>query len=272
MKSVFQEKTLDDLTKSNKAWPDVGFDKYMVTSGVKHRMRGLKRRVGQLLRPLEENHRRIKLLLETRLDCLPLEEVKDLSEMYFTVKYIGPAMEAFIDSKCVSSRFHNKNCGTQKRLKIKPDRPDLTVIVGKTEIAFGEITSPAKEKNTSKNNWDFYRTVRYGKVFLDADHKMAPLFQIIYTKGTYMRLREAKRGMFVLEKVGPSTVPATVEMIATFMTNIQTLLIAQADLEKIASRPLNQLKRSWGYKDLDKNKRLLVQGSKGRKSMNSFGT
>lgn len=100
-------------------------------------------------------------------------------------------------------------------------------MAGKTEIAFGEITGPARENNTWKNNWDFYRTVRYGKAFLDVGHKMAPLFQIVYTKGTYMRLKEAKRGMFVLEEVGPFTIPATVEMITTFMTNIQTLMIAQ---------------------------------------------
>ncbi|KAF9276958.1 hypothetical protein BGZ74_003481 [Mortierella antarctica] len=267
MKSVFQEKILDDLTKSDEEWPDVGFDESLVTSAVRHCMRGQKGRVGQLLRPLEENHRRIKLLLETRLEYLSLEEVKDLSEMDFTVKHVGPVMEAFFDSKCISSRFPNKDCETQKRLKIKPDRPDLTVMVGKTEIAFGEITGPARENNTWKNNWDFYRTVRYGKAFLDAGHKMAPLFQIVYTKGTYMRLKEAKRGMFVLEEVGPFTIPATVEMITTFMTNIQTLMIAQADIEKIANGPLDQLKRSWGYKDLDKNKRLLVQGSKGRKAI-----
>ncbi|KAF9172233.1 hypothetical protein BGX21_009956 [Mortierella sp. AD011] len=93
---------------------------------------------------------------------------------------------------------------------------------------------------------------------------MAPLFQIIYTKGTYMRLKEATRGMFVLEEVGPFTIPVTVEMITSFITNIQTLMIAQADIEKIAAGPLNQLKRSWGYKNLDTNK---IQSSEGRKAV-----
>jgi hypothetical protein len=100
-------------------------------------------------------------------------------------------------------------------------------MVGKTEVAFGEITGPAKERSIWKNNWDFYRIVRYGKAFLDTGHKVAPLFQIIYTKGTYMRLKEATRGMFVLEEVGAFTIPVTVEMITSFMTNIQTLMIAQ---------------------------------------------
>ncbi|KAK3827104.1 MAG: hypothetical protein JOS17DRAFT_818066 [Linnemannia elongata] len=40
-----------------------------------------------------------------------------------------------------------------------------------------------------------------------------------------------------------------------------------ANIEKIAAGPLDQLMRSWGYKDLDKYKRLLVQGSKGRKAV-----
>ncbi|KAG0285128.1 hypothetical protein BGZ97_007925 [Linnemannia gamsii] len=266
MKSIFQEKTLDNLRISDEEWPDVGFNETLVTSAVRHCMRGQKGRVSQLLRPLEENHRRIKLLLETRLEYLPLEEVKDLSEMDFIVKHVGPVMEAFVDSKRASNRFPNKDCETQKRLNIKPDRPDLSVMVGKTEVAFGEITGPAKERSIWKNNWDFYRIVRYGKAFLDTGHKVAPLFQIIYTKGTYMRLKEATRGMFVLEEVGAFTIPVTVEMITSFMTNIQTLMIAQADIEKIAAGPFDQLKRSWGYKDLDKNKRLLVQGSKGRKA------
>ncbi|KAF9951285.1 hypothetical protein BGZ72_007182 [Mortierella alpina] len=72
MKSVFQEKTLDDLRRSDEEWPDVGFSETLVTSAVRHCARGQKGRVSQLLRPLEENHRRIKLLLETRLEYLPL--------------------------------------------------------------------------------------------------------------------------------------------------------------------------------------------------------
>lgn len=35
MKSVFQEKILDDLTKSDEEWPDVGFDESLVTSAVR---------------------------------------------------------------------------------------------------------------------------------------------------------------------------------------------------------------------------------------------
>ncbi|KAG0002738.1 hypothetical protein BGZ65_002357 [Modicella reniformis] len=234
MKSVFQDKTLGDLRKSDQEWPDVGFDENLVTTAVRHCLRGQRERVGLVLRPLEDDHRCIKLLLETRLEYLPLEEAKDLSEMDFTVKHVGPVLEAFIDSRRVSTRLHDCKSGQN-----------------------------AKEKSVWKNNWDFFRTVRYGKAFLQTGHRMAPLFQIIYTKGTYMRLKEAKRGMLVLEEVGPFTIPTTVEMITMFMTNIQTLMVAQADIERISTGPLNQLKRSWGYKDLDKNKRLLVQGPKG---------
>jgi hypothetical protein len=39
------------------------------------------------------------------LEYLPLEEVKDLSEMDFIVKHVGPVMEAFVDSKRASSRL-----------------------------------------------------------------------------------------------------------------------------------------------------------------------
>ncbi|KAF9316136.1 hypothetical protein BG006_003648 [Podila minutissima] len=68
--------------------------------------------------------------------------------MDFTFKHGGLLMEAFIDSKCASSRLPSKDCEIQKRLKIELDRPDLTVMVGKSEIAFGEITGLAKEKST----------------------------------------------------------------------------------------------------------------------------
>ncbi|KAF9085070.1 hypothetical protein BGX27_003553 [Mortierella sp. AM989] len=226
--------------KIRRRMADVGFNESMVTSAVRHCIRGQKGSVSELLRPLEENHRRIQLLLETRLEYLPLEEVKELSEMDFTVKYVGPVMEAFLDSKRASSRFPNKNCSTQKRLGMKPNRSDLSVVVGKTEVAFSEVTGPSKQKSTWKNNWDFTGQ-----------------------SGTYMRLKEATRGMFMLEEVGAFTIPVTVEMITFFMTNIQTLMIAQADIEKIAAGSLEELKRSCGYKDLGKNKKSLVQGSKG---------
>lgn len=35
MKSFFQEKILDDLTKSDEEWPHVGFDESLVTSAVR---------------------------------------------------------------------------------------------------------------------------------------------------------------------------------------------------------------------------------------------
>ncbi|KAF9117761.1 hypothetical protein BGX30_005167, partial [Mortierella sp. GBA39] len=35
MKSIFQEKALDDLRRSDEEWPDVGFDETLVTSAVR---------------------------------------------------------------------------------------------------------------------------------------------------------------------------------------------------------------------------------------------
>ncbi|KAF9920111.1 hypothetical protein FBU30_010112 [Linnemannia zychae] len=83
MKSVFKGKTLGVLRKSDQEWPDVGFDENLVTSAIRHCLHGQRERVGQVLLPLEEGHRRIRLLLETRLEYLPLEEAKGLSEMDF---------------------------------------------------------------------------------------------------------------------------------------------------------------------------------------------
>ncbi|KAF8923172.1 hypothetical protein BGZ58_003283, partial [Dissophora ornata] len=52
MKSVFQEKTLVDLRRSDEEWHDVGLDESLATSAVRHCMHGQKGRVGQFLRPL----------------------------------------------------------------------------------------------------------------------------------------------------------------------------------------------------------------------------
>jgi len=41
---------------------------------------------------------------------------------------------------------------------------------------------------------------------------MAALFQFVYIEGTYMTLKEATRGMFVLEEAGAFTIPVTVEI------------------------------------------------------------
>lgn len=54
---------------------------------------------------LDVEYRLIYYIVLVSLEYLSLEEVKDLSEMDFTVKHVGPVMEAFFDSKCISSRL-----------------------------------------------------------------------------------------------------------------------------------------------------------------------
>ncbi|KAG0012582.1 hypothetical protein BGZ82_002507 [Podila clonocystis] len=128
-----------------------------------------------------------------------------------------------------------------------------------TEIAWGEFSGPPHENDKWKNLWDFFRDVRYGKAFLDSGFEMAPLFQIVYEVGNYMRLRAESWGMYVLHEVGKFTIPTTTATVPSLIATFSTLLIAKKDIEDIAKGLLNVLKRSWGYQDLDKSNMAHVQ-------------
>ncbi|KAF9577241.1 hypothetical protein BGW38_007686, partial [Lunasporangiospora selenospora] len=205
--------------------------------------------VAATLAPLNKDQRPVRIMLETLLEYLPENEDRSISEYDYSVKHI----------------VRTKTRLLKKKLGLRADRPDFTVTVNKTEIAWGEFSGPAHENDKWKNHWDFFRDLRYGKAFLDSGFRLAPLFHIIYEVGTYMRLRTEARGMYVLHEVGKFTIPTTTATVGTLIATFPTLLVAKRDIGNIAKGPLNVLKRSWGYQDLDKSKMALVQRSGGQK-------
>ncbi|KAF8924597.1 hypothetical protein BGZ58_001629 [Dissophora ornata] len=183
-------------------WDAVEFDERLPMKAVKLCLQNRKDDVAATLVPMNKHHRPIRIVLETLLEYLPKDEDRLISEYEYTVKYIKPVMQAFFESKTVTSHFPNKDSATQKKLGLRPDRPDFTATAGKKEIAWGEFSGPAHEHNDWKNLRDFFRDVRCGKAFLDSGFRMAPLFHVVYETGKYMQLRTEPRGMYILHEVG----------------------------------------------------------------------
>lgn len=103
----------------------------------------------------------------------------------------------------------------------------MRAIAFEKEVCWGEVTGPAQETNEAKNMWDMYRLVRFGKAFLDAGNDTAPLFQVIYSNASYMRLTTRTRGIFLLEEIGVFVVPTTIAMIPSLFATLPTLLAAK---------------------------------------------
>ncbi|KAG0334432.1 hypothetical protein BG004_000412 [Podila humilis] len=168
MKSVFSEELLEVLISSGEVtheeWDSVDFDIQLPMKAVRLCMQNRMDDVAATLAPLNKDHRPIRIMLET---------------LY------GSMMQT----------NQNKDSTVQKKLGLRADRPDFTVTVEKTEIAWGEFSGPTHENDKWKNHWDFFRDLRYGKAFLDSGFRLAPLLHVIYEVGTYMRLRTETRGM-----------------------------------------------------------------------------
>ncbi|KAF9948540.1 hypothetical protein BGZ65_007997, partial [Modicella reniformis] len=198
MTSVFSKEILLSFVELGKItsdeWDAVEIDDRLPMKALRLCLQGQRDKIAETLVGMNKNHRPIRIMLETLLEYLPKDEDRSISEYEHTVKHIGPVLQAFFESETVTSHFPNKNSTTQKGLGLKPDRPDFTVTVGKKEIAWGEFSGPAHKNDQWKNLWDFFREVRYGKAFLDSGYKMAPLFQIVYDVGSYMRLQTETRG------------------------------------------------------------------------------
>ncbi|KAF9407163.1 hypothetical protein BGZ76_006170, partial [Entomortierella beljakovae] len=224
MRSFFTDESLEASIKSGAVttaeWDAAEFDDRLA-------MKAVKDDIATALLPMNKDHRAIHIMLETLLEYLPKDEDRSVSEYEYTVKYIGPVMQAFFKSKTVTSHFPNKDSVMQKRLGLKPNRPDFTATAGKREIAWGEFSGPAHENDSWKNAWDFFHEVRYGKAFLDSGFKTAPLFQVVYEVGNYMRLQAESRGMYILHEVGKFTIPTTIAKVPSLIATFSTLLIAK---------------------------------------------
>ncbi|KAF9915938.1 hypothetical protein FBU30_001616 [Linnemannia zychae] len=258
MEEAFSKKLLCALAKSTVELPEVDFDDGAMMKAVRLYIKGDKDNAADVLYSLPKKDRKIRLMLETLLEYLPSKPVDSVSENTFITKYIAPIIQAFVDSDITTSDFPNTESTTQKRQGLKADRPDIRAMAFEKEVCWGEVTGPAQETNTAKNQWDTYRLVRFGKAFLDEGHAMAPLIQVIYSNASYFRLSAKTRGLMLLEEVGMFIVPTTTATIPSLFATIPTLLVVKADIQRISDGDLHGLKRSWSYKDLKNAKTRLI--------------
>ncbi|KAF9180263.1 hypothetical protein BGZ50_006358 [Haplosporangium sp. Z 11] len=201
---------------------------------------------------------RQRLMFETLLNYLPKKQDHSVSEATFIANYIAPVLRGTLnDDRRITLHFPNTDSLVQKGQGIKPERPDIAVKIRGSEVLYGEVTGPSQEHCDPKNKWDLYRLVRFGKAFLDAGNSFAPLIQVIYTNGTYMRLSVRTRGMFLLEEVGEFMIPTNMVAIPSLLTSLPTLLSMQNDLARLLEDDLNQRRRSWSFDDIRNAKKRI---------------
>ncbi|KAG0012173.1 hypothetical protein BGZ80_000150 [Entomortierella chlamydospora] len=254
MTSVFG-RMLDYLQTSVK-FPAPHIDDLAIMEAVRQRLNGERDEACETIRSLD---RKKRIMFETLLEKLPMKSDKTISEGTFVTNYVSPLIHGTLtfDDERVQVYFPNTECQTQKQQGIKADRPDIVIKFRGQEVLFGEVTGPAQAGHTAKNAWDLFRLARFGKAFLDQGNSVAPLLQIVYNNGSFMRLTIRTRGMFILKEIGAFEVPTKVAAIPTLAATIPTLLAARDDVHRILNGDMNTLKRSWGYGDIpDAKKRL----------------
>ncbi|KAF9374121.1 hypothetical protein CPB97_000105, partial [Podila verticillata] len=66
-------------------------------------LKGQKETAADILYTLNKKDRKIRLMLETLLEYLPLKPVDTISENTFVTKYVAPIIQAFVDDEVVKS-------------------------------------------------------------------------------------------------------------------------------------------------------------------------
>ncbi|KAF9356970.1 hypothetical protein BGX26_004437 [Mortierella sp. AD094] len=122
--------------------------------------------------------------------------------------------------------FPNANAAIHREQGIPPDRADISVKGRGFELCFGKIVGPSRKKMT-KIKWDLYRLTRFGRAMLDAGNPFAPLLHIAHRNEQYLRLIDKARGVFLLEKIGQSTIPTQTNEAAALAAIISTLIQAK---------------------------------------------
>ncbi|KAF9112366.1 hypothetical protein BGX27_003472 [Mortierella sp. AM989] len=256
MQEFFSAEQLKVISRPGSELPDINIEDEMIMKAVRLY---LKKKGDEAEVPSVGGNKKIRIMLETLLEYLPLKTNNKISESTFTVKYVGPIVQAFIDSDEVASDFPNTNSTTQIQQNMKADRPDIRAKALEREIMWGEVTGPIQARCNAKNIWDTFKLARYGKAFIIAGNDFAPLVQVIDNQGSYMRLYLKTRGVMILEEIGTFVIPTRKEMVPALVATLPTLELLKEHLKKLTNGgKVNQLKRSWGHSD-DKiqKKRLL---------------
>ncbi|KAF9537511.1 hypothetical protein EC957_008063 [Mortierella hygrophila] len=255
MHEFFLARQLKVISEPGPELPDVNVDDEKIMKAVRLY---LKNKGDEAEVPSVGGNKKIRLMLETLLEYLPLKTDNAVSESTFTVKYVAPIVQAYIDGDGVTSDFPNTDSTTQKQQNLKADRLDIRAKALEREILWGEVTGPIQARNNAKNLWDIFKLARYGKAFIIAGNDSAPLVQVIDNHGAYMKLHLKARGLMLLEEVGTFVIPTRKEMVPALVATLPTLELLKEHVKKLSNGEVNRLKRSWGHQD-DKieKKRLL---------------
>ncbi|KAF9413942.1 hypothetical protein BGZ76_004963, partial [Entomortierella beljakovae] len=198
----------------------VSIDFNAIMMGLQHAQNG---NLQEAFRAIDPVDFKLQTMLRTLMDYMSLEVDKSISEMTFTVNHIAPVLHGCLKFDPPQTQI----VSFRKKQGIKPDRPDVSIKVQGHEVLFGEVTGPHQQSCESKNKWDLFRLIRFGKSFLDDGNPVAPIIQFIYSKGKYMRLKEKTRGMYLLEEVGAFTIPTTIATISSLVMSLPVLLQAK---------------------------------------------
>ncbi|KAF8924617.1 hypothetical protein BGZ58_001615 [Dissophora ornata] len=244
-----------ELLVEGVTFPEPFLDDAAVLRAVRLWINNERDKASEALRGLD---RKSRIMFETLFEQVPMKEDRSVSEETFVVNYVAPILHATLKSDSrFSVHFPNTSSEVQKHQGLKPDRPDIVVKARGREVLYGEVTGLSQENAEWKNKWDLFRLARFGKAFLDDGNEVAPLLQVVYSNGTFMRLTVKVRGIFLLQEVGSFVVPTAVSMIPALLATLPTLFAAQVDLKSCLDEP-NHRKRSWGYKDITDAKKRLV--------------
>ncbi|KAI8595727.1 hypothetical protein EDD21DRAFT_390372 [Dissophora ornata] len=256
MHEFFSAEQLKAISRPEPDLPDININDEMIMKAVRLY---LKRKGSEAEVPSVGGNKKIRIMLETLLEYLPLKTNNKVSESTFTVKYVGPIIQAYIDCDEVTSDFPNTNSTTQTQQNMKADRPDIRAKAMEREIMWGEVTGPIQARSNVKNVWDTLKLARYGKAFIIAGNDFAPLVQVIDNQGSYMRLYLKTRGVMILEEIGTFVIPTRKEMVPALVATLPTLELLKEHVKELSNnRKINQLKRSWGHRDNEILKKRLL--------------
>ncbi|KAF9349229.1 hypothetical protein BGX34_001914 [Mortierella sp. NVP85] len=240
--------TLDNLVPSVRL-PKPDINDSAVMDAVRYWINGDLDSASEALRPL---HRKQRIMLESLMDKLPHKADRTIAEGTFVADYVSPIIHGTlgIDDRNLSIHFPNTDSKLQKLQGVKADRPDILIKVRGHEILFGEVIGPMQANNTAKCAWDLFKLTRFAKSVLEAGNRVAPMVQVTYTSGSYLRLYIRTRGMFVLQEVGYFDVPNSISRIPSLIGTLPALLVAQDDVRTILKSLPNERRLSWRFKDV----------------------
>ncbi|KAG9067142.1 hypothetical protein KI688_011923 [Linnemannia hyalina] len=220
MLEVFSQRQLEKALGPKPELPEIDIDDAKIMKAVRLYLND---RGDEAEMPSMAGNKKLRIMLETLLEYLPLDEDRTISECTFTVKYVASIIQAYMDGDGITCDFPNTNSTTQKQQNLRADRPDIRAMLSGREVLWGEITGPTQTGNKAKNLWDTFKLVRFGKSFIADGNDHAPLVQVIGSHGTYMRVFIKVRGVMVLEQVGTFTVPTSKAMVPSLVATLPTL-------------------------------------------------